>query len=84
MSLHETARRQRQRKNSLSPRTVDTRDHVLTFAQWCELNAISKATGRRILARGEGPPVLQLSLRLLGIRMSDNIAWQQSRVRASA
>jgi hypothetical protein len=60
------------------------RDYVLTFAQWCEVNAISKATGRRILASGEGPPVLQLSLRRLGIRMSDNLAWQQSRIRASA
>jgi predicted site-specific integrase-resolvase len=56
------------------------RDRVLTFRQWCDLNGISKATGRRILARGE-LPVLQLSTRRIGIRESDNAAWQASRAR---
>jgi predicted DNA-binding transcriptional regulator AlpA len=84
MSLqHE--RRQRQREESPpSSEQRATRDYVLTFAEWCEINAISQPTGRRILASGNGPPVLQLSLRRLGIRMSDNLAWQQSRVRPSA
>jgi len=54
---------------------------VLTFAEWCELNRFSIATGNRILARGEGPPVIQLSKRRLGIRVGDNRRWQESRVR---
>jgi predicted DNA-binding transcriptional regulator AlpA len=80
----------RQRANALPPveqpaaslvhRTTD-RDQVMTFAQWCETNGISQPTGRRILARGEGPPVLQLSQRRIGIRTSDNLRWQESRVR---
>jgi predicted DNA-binding transcriptional regulator AlpA len=56
-------------------------DRVLTFTQWCDLNGFSKATGRRIIKRGEGPPVLQLSPRRIGIRESDNAAWQAARVR---
>jgi hypothetical protein len=93
MTLREHERRQRQRENALSPaeqraaslvpRTAD-RDYVMPFAQWCEINGISQPTGRRILARGEGPPILQLSPRRIGIRMSDNLRWQESRVRASA
>jgi predicted DNA-binding transcriptional regulator AlpA len=56
-------------------------DAVLSFAQWCALNGFSKATGRRIVKRGEGPPVLQLSPRRIGVRESDNRAWQAARVR---
>jgi predicted DNA-binding transcriptional regulator AlpA len=60
------------------------RDRVLSFAQWCDLNGFSKATGRRIIKRAEGPPVLQLSPRRIGIRESDNVAWQASRTRGAA
>jgi predicted DNA-binding transcriptional regulator AlpA len=56
-------------------------DRVLTFAQWCALNGFSKATGRRIINTGEGPPVLQLSPRRIGIKESANAAWQASRAR---
>ena len=54
---------------------------VLTFLQWCAINGISERTGRRILNDGSGPPVLRLSARRIGIRESDNAAWQESRVR---
>ena len=57
------------------------RDRVLSFRAWCAVNAFSEATGRRIIERGEGPRVLQLSTRRIGIRESDNAAWQASRVR---
>ena len=93
MTLREYERRQRQRANALPPveqraaslvhRTAD-RDYVMTFAQWCEINGISQPTGRRIFARGDGPPILQLSQRRIGIRMSDNLRWQESRVRTGA
>lgn len=59
-------------------------DPVLTLIQWCDLNGFSEATGRRIIKRGEGPRVLQLSARRIGIRQSDNTAWQESRVRVGA
>ena len=63
---------------------ISHRDRVLSFRQWCDLNGISKATGRRIIQRGEGPPVLQLSPRRIGVRESDNARWQASRTRGAA
>jgi len=57
-------------------------DRVLSFKQWCELNAISVRTGRRILAGPSPPRVIQLTDRLIGIRVSDNKRWQESRMRA--
>jgi hypothetical protein len=49
---------------------------------WCAVNGFSLATGRRIL-NGDGPkpPIVQLSPRRIGIRESDNAAWQAARVR---
>jgi len=76
ISQAEAERRRRQ-----SQRDLAHRDRVLTFRQWCELNGFSKATGIRLIRRGDGPPVLQLSTRRIGIRESDNAAWQASRVR---
>jgi hypothetical protein len=57
-------------------------EQVLTFAQWCALNALSERTGRRVLASGEGPAVTKLSVARIGITVSANRAWQQSRTRA--
>jgi predicted DNA-binding transcriptional regulator AlpA len=58
----------------------DHRDRVLSIREWEALNGFSLATARRILkGNGPKPPVLQLSARRLGIRESDNAAWQASR-----
>jgi predicted DNA-binding transcriptional regulator AlpA len=72
-----------QRKHLLDQRERDRphRDRVLSFREWCAVNSFSTATGRRLIKAGLGPPVLQLSPRRLGVRESDNAAWQQSRVR---
>jgi predicted DNA-binding transcriptional regulator AlpA len=56
-------------------------DRIMTFTEWCEFNTLSECTGRKILREGEGPKVIQLSARRIGIRQSDNVAWQKSRVR---
>jgi hypothetical protein len=53
--------------------------HVMTFAQWCALNSISPATGRRLLRSGRGPIVTRLSDRRIGITIGANIAWQAKR-----
>jgi len=60
---------------------AERRDRVLTFRQWCNVNNFSLMTGRRIVKSGSGPPILQLSARRIGIRETDNAAWQASRVR---
>jgi hypothetical protein len=56
-------------------------DRILSFADWCRLNSFSIATGRRIINADEGPPIIKLSARRLGIRVGDNRAWQKARVR---
>jgi predicted DNA-binding transcriptional regulator AlpA len=80
MSLQEAERRRRQRQRDLEDQN-DNR--VLSFAHWCELNGFSLSTGRRILASGTGPRVLQLSARRIGIKVADNRAWQASRSRVA-
>jgi predicted DNA-binding transcriptional regulator AlpA len=81
-SLNSKARLMTLREHEIAERRdLEHRDKVLTFAQWCTLNGFSKATGRRIIKRGEGPPVLQLSPRRIGVRESDNRFWQRARVR---
>jgi hypothetical protein len=54
---------------------------VMSFAQWCALNDISPATGRRLLRSGRGPIVTRLSDRRIGITVGNNRRWQESRVR---
>jgi hypothetical protein len=58
-------------------------DQVLTFKQWCALNALSERTGARILdpSNSDKPKVLQLSEHRIGIRVRDNRAWQETRGR---
>jgi hypothetical protein len=56
-------------------------DQVLSFAEWCALNKISRRTGTRILAGPDGPIVTQLSAHRIGITRGNNAKWQQSRER---
>jgi hypothetical protein len=51
---------------------------------WAVANSISFSTARRILREGNGPPLVQLSERRFGIRVSDNRKWQDSRLVASS
>jgi predicted DNA-binding transcriptional regulator AlpA len=58
-------------------------DHrVLSMREWAALCGFSVDTGRRIIAAGDGPPLIQLSVRRIGIRLSDHIRWSDSRARA--
>ena len=75
------AEAERRRTQSAQQAARDHRDRVLTFRMWCAVNEFSLATGWRIMKRGEGPRVLQLSTRRIGIRESGNAAWQASRLR---
>lgn len=80
MSLREHERRQRQREASeLRPSF-----RVMSIREWCDLNGFSVPTGRRIIASGQGPKVLQLGERRIGIREDHNAEWQESRIRDSA
>lgn len=55
-------------------------DRVLSLAEWYQLNGFSRATAQRLIARGEGPRIIRLSARRIGIRVSDHRAWQASRL----
>ena len=59
-------------------------DRVRTVTEWCVINGFSEDTGRRILKSGKGPKVLQLSTHRIGIRDSDNRAWQDGLVRSGS
>jgi hypothetical protein len=72
------------RRPKLGPLSVDHDDQVLTFVEWCSLNRIGERTGRRILARPDGPVVTMLSAQRIGITVNNNRAWQQRRTRARA
>jgi hypothetical protein len=61
--------------------TFDDPDGILTFREWCRLNRLGERTGRRILASGTGPTVIQLSAHRIGISRRANLAWQASRAR---
>ena len=91
MSILSTDFSRRDRKSSLRARrahacelereALDHVDRILTFKQWCRVNSFSVSTGRRILKSGKGPAVIQLTERRIGIRESDNRAWQETLVR---
>jgi hypothetical protein len=62
-------------------RLLEADDRVLTFRQWCDLNSLSPATGRRVLKSGDGAKTVQLSARRIGITVAANRAWQAARAR---
>jgi len=55
---------------------------VLRFPEWCALAGISTRTGRRLLAAGTGPAVVQLSSRRVGVSIAAHRQWLQRRERA--
>jgi predicted site-specific integrase-resolvase len=71
MTFRERERRQR------------TSQRILSFKQWCQLNSISEATGRRIIRAGK-VRVVQLSTRRIGIGEDDNAAYQAACARGGA
>jgi hypothetical protein len=62
--------------------TVMHDTQVMLPEEWCQLNRISPRTGRRILASGSGPAVVQISTRRFGITVASNKAWQAQRTSA--
>ena len=77
MTLREVERRQRQRETS------HRSQRILSFKQWCALNSISEATGRRIIRAGK-VRITRLSERRIGIGEDDNAELQASCAQADA
>lgn len=86
MSVREAERRAAQYQQSDPDRDRKialNQFRVLTFAQWCALNGISPATGRRLIKAGRGPALIQLSDRRIGITIGANAEWQAARARST-
>ena len=82
MSAREAQRRAEQSRQSdpAADRELELNQfRVMSFAQWCALNGISPATGRRLLRSDRGPIVTRLSDRRIGITVGANVAWQAKR-----
>ena len=67
-----TRKKKRQQQRTPLPWLRGSDASVLSFREWCQLNGIGERTGRRILKSGNGPAVVQLSERRIGIRLGDN------------
>jgi hypothetical protein len=84
MTVREQERRaaQRQQSDPGADREIELNQHqVLSFLEWCALNKISPATGRRLRKAGKGPKFVQLSDRRIGVTLGANAAWQAARAR---
>jgi hypothetical protein len=56
-------------------------DRCMTVLEWAAVCGISSRTARRILAGPDGPEIVWLSKRRIGITVKANREWQQSRAR---
>jgi hypothetical protein len=83
MTVREFERRAAGEQSDLAAdRESEPNQHqVLTFWEWCQLNKISPATGRRLRKAGKGPLFVQLSERRIGVTIGDNARWQRERAR---
>jgi predicted DNA-binding transcriptional regulator AlpA len=59
-------------------------DRVLTVAQFAEMNSLGLRTAKRLIAAGNGPPILQLTSKRIGIRETDAARWQAARLRGQS
>jgi hypothetical protein len=53
----------------------------MSLAEWAKLANISPRTARDVIARGDGPKVVQLSHKRFGIRVCDHREWLAARTR---
>jgi predicted DNA-binding transcriptional regulator AlpA len=57
---------------------------VLTLRECAQLNGISWMTLKRLIKAGDGPVIIQLSPKRIGIRVIDNAKWQAARLRSAS
>ena len=66
---------------SSTPTPVRLAEPRVNAAAVAELNSLGYRTAQRIIASGNGPKVVQLGDRRIGITEAHNREWQASRVR---
>ena len=56
---------------------------VMTLGEFAKLNGFSLQTAKRLVADGQGPAIIQLSRKRMGVRTIDAARWSESRLRTS-
>jgi predicted DNA-binding transcriptional regulator AlpA len=56
---------------------------VLRIPEWAVLANISLRSARRLIASGEGPKVVRISSRLIGVTLASHKAWVAAREHVS-
>jgi predicted DNA-binding transcriptional regulator AlpA len=59
---------------------IDPDRRVMTLREWSALSGFSYATAKRHKKDGTGPRFILIGKKMLGVRMCDHIAWQESRM----
>jgi predicted DNA-binding transcriptional regulator AlpA len=67
------------RPPATGPPTALDAHRIISEAETARLFSISVDTLRRMCARGEAPPRIRISLRRVGFRLADCLAWVKSR-----
>jgi hypothetical protein len=64
---------------AVSARLSHDDDEVMTLKQWFVRNTLSRSTGQRLIARGEGPELTDLSPGRRGVTYGADRAWKAKR-----
>jgi predicted DNA-binding transcriptional regulator AlpA len=56
---------------------------VLSIRECAALNGISWMTLKRRIKAGDGPQIIQISPKRIGVRVIDNRRWQEARLRSA-
>jgi hypothetical protein len=59
-------------------------DVVLPFMEWMALAGLSETAARVLRARGEGPRVVRLTSKKLGVTLAEHRRWVRSRMEEAA
>lgn len=78
MSPREAERRRRQRERDYDPDMA----RVMSLATFVERNKLSKATLWRLRKAGDGPQLVRLGERRLGVTYAAEREWQEARTGA--
>jgi predicted DNA-binding transcriptional regulator AlpA len=62
---------------------MDASTKVMSWSQWLAKNNLSQTTGWRLRKNGQGPRIVKLSERRLGVTAEDDAAWLASRTVAN-
>jgi predicted DNA-binding transcriptional regulator AlpA len=78
MTLIETERRRVQRESTRE----DMR--VIRWKEWCESKGISRWAAHRLRKSGNGPRIVRLGPRMIGVTVRDDREWTEAQIKEGA